>query len=215
MIICSLKKEPKQVFIVNLQFSQEYYVPHNMPLSESAMEDDHRLQECMLTAIHSSKEQTYFFYLLLLFLFIYWKMLASISYEVTGQLNTACLCRSNTFYLLSVCVLSLSVVMDHSRPGRANSKKKIIIWSENAWPQPWGAEGQHTGDHFCVRVRDIKKGPFLSEPKWGWGIGLNIFVPPNESGSLIFAGHMGCEAKPSGDDTGRWMLASLKRRQGK
>lgn len=118
-------------------------------------------------------------------------------------------------FICSQCVFSLfwwSWII--AGQGEQTTKKKLI-WSKNAWPQPWGAEGQHTGDHFCVRVRDIKKGPFLSEPKWGWGIGLNIFVPPNESGSLIFAGHMGCEAKPSGDDTGRWMLASLKRRQGK
>lgn len=108
-------------------------------------------------------------------------------------------CTANIHSVCSHCSFSLSVVMNHRRPGRTNKKK--LIWSENAWPQPWGIEGQQWRDHLwecvwmCACARDIKKGIISLRAKmrlWNW---IEHPTHPLKGLSLIAGGHMGCEAK--------------------
>lgn len=150
MITCSLKKEQKQVFIVNLQFSQEYYVPHNMPLSESEMEDDHRLQECMLTAIHRPISFIYFCFFFYLFiekclLVFHMKSLDSSILHVWAAL---------IHFICSQCVFSLfwwSWII--AGQGEQTTKKKINMKRKCMTTALGSRRTAHWGPFLCACER--------------------------------------------------------------
>lgn len=72
-----------------------------MPFSMSVMEDDHRSQACMLTGIHSSKEQTFFLVYLEKCLLVFQCGIKSLDSSILH------VCAALIHFICSQCVFSL------------------------------------------------------------------------------------------------------------